>query len=541
MALAVNAYADNRSLEQMKAIAVQHLAKGNKAKGNAPSTLDVKLLNQNDELAVMGNATGFVVIAVDDDHEPILGYSDNEYPTAEQNPAFYWWMENVQKALSLGIHSTAASAMPANVPSSVAPYCTALWNQSNPYNMYVPSYKSGAQVKHYPTGCVATAMAESMYYYKYPEHGTGLVRNAFDGGEGEGAKFVSIQLDTLHFDWDNMIPEYKSNYTAAQADAVAWLMYACGNSIRMGYSPSGSGAYTDKAYQAMVQNYGYSKSMPFYFRDMISVTEWNNAVYTNIAKKLPLITAGASPTQGGHCFILDGYDESGRVHVNWGWGGSSNGFFDLTLLDGYSLQQAFFPVAIEMEGEHNSMFGMYKCGLDIMVADNTHLRMNIPGYVYNIDPLPYSKDIYFVARDVNTGKDYLLATQALNGKEIEYITSYQELLTISKAFVTIVNKVSDGTFYVFAATKSGEESRYQPIRANENYLDCYLMKVENGQIASFDPSPNGWLTDTAIENVTLSPEDYPATSTATYNISGQRVSKDYRGITISNGRKVVVK
>lgn len=499
------------------------------------------MLKMNDELAVMGiDGKGFVVVAVDDTHEPILGYSDSEFPNEELNPALHWWMTNVQKALSLGKTSTAATAMPADVPARVEPYCTALWNQSNPYNKYVPGYKSGSQIKNYPTGCVATAMSEAMYYYKYPEHGTGLVRNTFDGGEGEGAKFVTLQLDTIHLDWDNMLPVYKSGYTDAQADAVAWLMFASGTSVQMGYSPSGSGAYDDKCYIALVKHWGYSAAMPFYFRDMLSAKEWDNAIYTNIANHLPLITCGSNPNQGGHCFLLDGYDETGKVHVNWGWGHTGgNGFFDLSLLNGFSLQQSFFPLSYDMTGEHHSKFGMYHCGFDAMKADKTHLRMSISGYVYNIDPLIYTKDIYFVARDVNTGNDYLLATQSLGGKEIGYIETFQELLGISKQFVTIVNKIGDGTFNVFAATKSDEESQYQPIRAHENYNDCYIMQVVNGEIVSFEENKNGWFVPTGIENVELTPADRQQVSTSTFNLSGQRVNSSYRGIQISNGKKTV--
>lgn len=542
VAIAINANAVNRDIVQLKAIAAQHFAKKTKAKGHmAMPENEVKMLKQNDELAVLGiEGKGFVVVAIDDANEPILGYSDTDFPEEGQNPAFYGWLENTKKALSLGIRSTAATAIPAELPASVEPYCSAIWNQSNPYDRYVPTYKSGTSYKHYPTGCVATAMAEAMYYYKYPENGTGLVRNNFDGGEGEGAKFITIQLDTLKFDWDNMLPQYKSNYTDKEANAVAWLMFACGTSVQMGYTPSGSGAYTDKAYNAMVKNFGYSNAMPYYFRDMISVTEWNNAIYSSMAKGMPLITAGAS-SSGGHCFILDGYDEKGNVHVNWGWGGNSNGYFDLSLLNGYENQQDFFPLSKDMQGEHHSKFGMYRCGFDAMNADKTHLRMSVSGYMYNIDPVNYTKDIYFVARDINSGKDYLLATQSLGGKEIGYIDTHQELYGISKNFVTIVNKIGDGTYNVFVATKSDEESQYQPVRAHEQYNDCYIMQVQNGEIVSFGANKNGWLIGTGIQNVELSSDEMLSSSksNAVYSISGQRVGDNFRGISIQNGKKII--
>ena len=225
------------------------------------------------------------------------------------------------------------------------------YNQGYPYNNMCPYLNGGRAV----TGCVATAMAQVMRYYKYPQKGTGTF--TYTGGN-DGAK--TMVLDNYPFDWDNMLETYDNvSFTQEQADAVATLMLACGASLNMNYSKDGSGSDLSKMDKLLKNNFGYSKDIRFISTLNSSnpdetIFYWGeDAVRPELEAGHPLIFAGF-PAIGktGHCFVVDGYKvENGDYyyHVNWGWGGAGNCYCLLTKLQepggdnysGYNLQMLY--------------------------------------------------------------------------------------------------------------------------------------------------------------------------------------------------------
>lgn len=200
------------------------------------------------------------------------------------------------------------------------------YNQGTPYNNKCPYINGGRAV----TGCVATAMAQVMRYYRYPANGIGTF--TYTGGS-EGAK--TVNLEDYPFDWNNMLPTYdRVSYTAEQADAVSTLMLACGASLNMNYSKDGSGANTSKVSGLLKNNFGYAKEVSYITTENSSnpdetIYYWGeDAVRPNLDAGWPLIFAGYPALgQTGHCFVIDGYkvvDEIYYYHVNWGWGGAGN-------------------------------------------------------------------------------------------------------------------------------------------------------------------------------------------------------------------------
>ncbi len=226
------------------------------------------------------------------------------------------------------------------------------YNQGYPYNNKCPYLNGGRAV----TGCVATAMAQVMRYYKYPERGTGTF--TYTGGN-DGAK--TMVLDEYPFDWNNMLETYDNvSFTQEQADAVATLMLACGASLNMNYSKDGSGSDLSKMDKLLKNNFGYSKDIQFISTLNSSnpdetIYYWGeDAVRPELKAGHPLIFAGF-PAIGktGHCFVIDGYkviDGEYYYHVNWGWGGSGNCYCLLTRLQesngdnysGYNLQMLYY-------------------------------------------------------------------------------------------------------------------------------------------------------------------------------------------------------
>lgn len=200
------------------------------------------------------------------------------------------------------------------------------WNQETPYNKMCPKYEGS---KLSATGCVATAMAQVMMYYKYPKElkadipayttATNKLKvNAISKGE--------------KYDWDNMLPTYtEGEYNTTQADAVAKLMFHCGAAVQMDYGDS-SGALLRP--EDMSTYFGYDADLlQEVYRSVYTLAEWKKILDRELEAKRPILYGGAASDESGHQFVCDGSDGEGLYHINWGWSGYSDGYFDITLLD----------------------------------------------------------------------------------------------------------------------------------------------------------------------------------------------------------------
>ena len=200
------------------------------------------------------------------------------------------------------------------------------WNQETPYNKMCPKYE-GSELS--VTGCVATAMAQVMMYYKYPKElkadipayttATNKLKvNAISKGE--------------EYDWDNMLPTYtEGEYNTTQANAVAKLMFHCGAAVQMDYGDS-SGALLRP--EDMSTYFGYDADLlQEVYRSVYTLAEWKKILDRELEAKRPIIYGGVRSYERGHQFVCDGSDGEGLYHINWGWSGDSDGYFDITLLD----------------------------------------------------------------------------------------------------------------------------------------------------------------------------------------------------------------
>ena len=265
------------------------------------------------------------------------------------------------------------------------------YDQGTPYNNKCPYLNGGRAV----TGCVATAMAQVMRYYRYPANGTGTF--TYTGGN-DGAR--TINLEDYPFDWNNMLEEYQHGYTAKQADAVATLMLVCGASLSMNYSKDGSGANLAKMDGLLKNNFGYSKNVQFISTLNSSNPEetiyyWGeDVVRPELAAGHPLIFAGfPAMGQTGHCFVIDGYtvmDGEYYYHVNWGWGGVGNCYCLLTNVQepggdnysGYNLQMVYYiyptPQDVEsVEAEETNAHKLIQDGQ--LIIERNGIRYTVQG------------------------------------------------------------------------------------------------------------------------------------------------------------------
>lgn len=292
--------------------------------------------NGNSEYYVFNNKgdNGFVIVSGSSKTaETVLGYCDNghfDYLAAPPNlkellNAYTREIKMLESGTKISSPAKANGIARAHtVRPSVAPLLgETRWGQFKPFNNMTP----GESV----TGCVATAMAQVMYYYRWPDKGTGSIEYPWGNGYGE---MLSVDFSKSVYDWDNMLPFYGGGYTSQQADAVAKLMVDAGYSVCMGYSSETSMSRTAFIALAMKEYFKYDNGARRVMRDNYTYEEWTDLLYTELKEGRPIIMEGIrnTTTNAGHCFILDGYGKDDYYHINWGWAGDANGYYLLTAL-----------------------------------------------------------------------------------------------------------------------------------------------------------------------------------------------------------------
>lgn len=289
-----------------------------------------------------GEGKGFTVVSGDDRLPEVVGYSDKGTYDEENLPSNYvgfmkayeemvGQLDNGDSRASASIAEAKALRSSGYQQPTVAPLLGSIqWDQIIPYNKMCPMYNS---TDRSVTGCVATAMAQVMMYYQYPNS-----LQADIPAYVTRTKYLSIpQINKgERYDWNNMLPQYASyeplNYTDAQAAAVAKLLYHCGVACEMDYGPS-SGANVTPA--ILSTYFGYdSDLMQDLNRDVFTLAEWSQIMDKELTAKRPILYSGQS-SDGGHEFVCDGTDGNGLYHINWGWGGYQDGYFDVTILNPY--------------------------------------------------------------------------------------------------------------------------------------------------------------------------------------------------------------
>jgi hypothetical protein len=287
----------------------------------------------------VGEQQGFVVVSGDDRTDEVLGYADEGEISATDMPDnLRAWLEGYADQIKwLDEHpdyvnkpSRGARAIQQTVRHPIAPLLTCRWNQNEPYNLYCPTSNGTRTV----TGCVATAMAQMMYYHRNEALTSTVATIPAYKTATLGIKVSAISPTTI--DWDNMQDVYAQSEDLSDAsnEAVAKLMMLAGASLRMDYNVAktgGSGAYTQDVPQALINYFGYDNDTKYVSRNSYTYADWQDVIYRELLNG-PVVYNGQSGG-GGHCFVCDGYSYGDFYHINWGWGGSSNGYFKLSLLD----------------------------------------------------------------------------------------------------------------------------------------------------------------------------------------------------------------
>lgn len=279
--------------------------------------------------------SGFVLMSKSTDVTPVLAYSfENECPENNNNKGFLFFAENYSSQINkaeeypnpLAIEewrrlledNPEATKEPG---SGMLPMLHTKWDQGLYYNSECPEDPAGP-AGHVVTGCVATAIAQLMNYFRWPLQGEGEY-----GYEHEDYGWLEVNFAEQNYDYDQMA----ISLTEENIE-IAKLMYNIGVSVDMNYGPNGSGMWNHKGAYTLYTYFKYNEATTYLFRDSLPQDfDWQGMLIDHLDQKIPLYYAGWSDYEFimGHAFIVDGYQDSTFFHFNWGWGGSSDGYFNI--------------------------------------------------------------------------------------------------------------------------------------------------------------------------------------------------------------------
>ena len=426
------------AMKQAADFVKQRVANGSR---RAPSASQLTMAKKVSGLYVIniGKSEGFVIVSPDDRTDAILGYADSGNLNPDNMPEnmkawLQGYADEIAWAKRNNITASATTAQRAHraVKTAIAPLVTARWNQDDPYNKLVnnSTYFDYSDVV---TGCVATAMAQVMYYTaKKAGLSSSYTLVATDSYTTKWGKTIPVVPANTALNWSLMKDTYTSGETGEAANAVATLMKACGASVKMSYANvdnGGSSANSDIIDDALIKYFGYDETTQYADRSFYSYLNWIDLLYNELSQGRAILYSGQS-IGGGHEFVCDGYQGEDYFHINWGWGGKSDGFFKLAALDpdeqgiggstsaeGYNAGQSAV-IGIQLKGGSGTVLDVHKNTVSLTLngvsADKTSITTDETANItFNITN--NSEDIYdgeigikIIDGDLGDGKMFII-------------------------------------------------------------------------------------------------------------------------------------
>lgn len=408
-----------------------------RARGEGMESQSYYIVNLDDN-------NGYVIVSGDDRFNDILGYSDQGHVDNESDmpDALKYWLASLSSEMDYAKANgyKAGEVTADSYAESVEPLLTSKWDQGSPYNKLIPNYA---------TGCVATGIAQVMYYWKYPVHGIGSHTN------GNNTAY-SADFENTTYDWNNMKDVYGGKYdTQAQVDAVSTLMYHLGVSTDMIWRSLQEGSATGNIYaaHALITFFGYNKYLHAEDRDCFSLGAWKALILDQLRNGRPVPFSGHCDAErtAGHFFVLDGYDaETGLFHINWGWGGKCDGYYELS-----SLTPGTGGIGAGM-GSYNYYQQIY---VNVQPEDMGEYIAHFDAQT--IKPL-----------NMRTSKSMLtIVTNVLSNNALNFTGTYG---------MAIYN--TDGTLYGYVKSNSGVPAGFHPGTSfrDEQYFEFNLSDIPDG-------------------------------------------------------------
>ena len=496
---------------------------------NTMQLTNVELESNSDAYYVfnIGKNNGFVIVSGDDRTESILGYAYEGSFDPQNVPAnMQAWLNGYAKQINMVRELNIEAPRMLAAEGTKKPYrhfiptmLTCKWNQTAPYNDRCPKYPGDYEPR--PTGCVATAMAQVMYFHKWPKDEVPAMPGYtfYDDPQlgGNGANKSMPALDATTLDWDNMIDEYGYNSLKESKEAVAELMLYVGQSLKMGYHPYASGAYTFDIPKALRNHFNYDKGARYLDRAGYTSFEWEEIVYNELVNNRPVLYSGMSYGAGGHQFVCDGY-ENEFYHFNWGWGGVSDGYFKLNALEpdqegvvgGNGLdfsdgQQIVIGVQPPTEGtvqpEDTPVIGKMMLTKNQDGAFKKNNLGNISLAIESRFGFDAEKDgIYTVGFGVFDSENKMIGVAKQVDKQ--FIAGYTDTHSDVNGPVSVTSDMiaKDGVYYLRAIVKSNTTGQWNPAPQSDKLYFQMDVKGEYVQVTQF-PYIDVDITDYEITGV----------------------------------------
>lgn len=268
---------------------------------------------------------GFVIVSADDRSAPILGYADkgsfeiNNIPVGLKD-----LLKSYEKQISYAVKNNIGQSRAVSKDRKERePMIQTKWNQRAPYNNLCPidSWTKERSI----TGCGATAIAQLLYYHRYPNVGRNSISYEWNG------QTFSADFSQVHFQWDKMNLTYDDNPDID--NAVATLMYYCALSMKSEFTSDNTNSWFDTEFLSTY--FGYNDDIKLLWKKDTSDDEFEDAIYNDLLKGLPVYcwAEASNDNDWSHIFLIDGCNKDGLFHMNFGWGGSDDGYYTLTPID----------------------------------------------------------------------------------------------------------------------------------------------------------------------------------------------------------------
>ncbi len=541
--LAMPNFANDRSEQEMQTIALQALCSSNLQAGGAKkaaANIAVEKYQSLDLVNVYGiKGKGVVFISKDDDIEPVLGISDEDFDVNNMPCGMKWWLNTANKSLErMKAKGITYSANPMAASGRPTYFIKTYWNQDKPFNNLCPQINGSAA----PTGCIATAMAQIMKYYQYPatSKGTGIysVTTYKDKNDKEGTtKWYKRELGHT-YQWTAMLSSY-GIVSEDENDAVATLMADAGAASQMNYQANGSGTIEWYAAKGFAENFRYdSLAISCLQRDFYTDAEWMELVRKEMEAKQPVLYCGSDEIDGGHAFLLDGIQEDGKVHVNWGWGKSGDGWFDIDVLrpnitgftgEGFNIGQSMvlgFKKQETPSADEENISQWVTDGYSFYISNNElHVKLT-NAYNYSHRVFEGRLDIVLQGMGDNSSKLYTDPIFETNTETpyvdmlsgFSYGDSDHPEVDFNLSQESELKNISAGTYKLFLGSKSTKEKAYQCLRSVGGTIMYTLTVAADGTMTLAQDGTSA-ISAVAVKHNISAPYTY------IYNMQGQEVYK----------------
>ena len=420
------------------------------------------------------NNEGYVILSADDCMPAVLGVVDNGSFDINNVPEnMKWWLSQYDISIS-NYASKGKKYVSSATKQNIAPLLGNIaYGQGEPYNDLCPQYNGMKAL----TGCVATAMAQIMRMHKWPKRGTGKneykCNFSIDYDDDTSYEPITLKTDFTQsvYRWDKMPETYMGIESSEEKQAVARLMYDCGVATNMDYGLYSSGAWESNALLALIKHFNYDRNAIMAERYVYGDAEWEDLMYENLSKGLPILFSGNDREWNGHEFVCDGYQANGNLfHFNWGWDGWDNGYFLMSSNDNDE-KSHLFPqnqtAILNLKPASEPFDENKECEFPWVVSNPYELRADdysSGGNMFKIesisraelkDRIQYSRPIQLIGKPFITryngysNRQYAIGIKAKSEK-YEYVT------TIHEGKVTPVTTFSATLLFNFYILRNGK-------------------------------------------------------------------------------------